>query len=110
MTAAKKLHNAEMMMSEEQLEHVAGGTLAEVKEMVAFYRTTCKDISSDFKVAAQQVMLKLRSDLQNIHGCHAGVSFNFNGRFANMNNLYKVNGKRYSHAQVMAMIRKKYHK
>ncbi len=98
----------EKMMSDEELALVAGGNRWETDEIIKFYRSKGFKWPDDFNTAAVRACQQLHKDF------NLSVSLNTQATYADETlNRYRAwnwkdRHKKYSHAEIMDMLRKKY--
>ena len=101
------LSNEEIMaktMNEDELAQVTGGTRIETYELIKFYKSKGVKMPSNLEAAARQACILVNRDL------NISVALNIQDNSEDSKNSYYDRNKKYSHAEIMDMLHKKYGK
>ena len=99
--------NEEIMaktMNEDELAQVTGGTRIEIYELIKFYKSKGVKMPSNLEAAARQACILVNRDL------NISVALNIQDNSEDSKNSYYDRNKKYSHAEIMDMLHKKYGK
>lgn len=89
-------------MNEDELAQVSGGTRIETYDIIKFYKSKGGEMPTNIEAAARKACILLNRDF------NISVALNIQDNSDDSKNRYYDRHKKYSHAEIMDMLHKKY--
>ena len=89
-------------MNEDELAQVSGGTRIETYDIIKFYKSQGVEMPTNIEAAARKACILLNRDF------NISVALNIQDNSDDSKNRYYDRRKKYSHAEIMDMLHKKY--
>ena len=89
-------------MNEDELAQVSGGTRIETYDIIKFYKSKGVEMPNNIEAAARKACILLNRDF------NISVALNIQDNSDDSKNRYYDRHKKYSHAEIMDMLHKKY--